>query len=218
MENWQIGIFVFIICIGLYFIKDRHFSKTDSLLMDMVDPEQYIIKLEKEIKINTNEKFIKMLNVNISTGLFLRGKFDEAINLLKTIDIGYLNKDFKRVYYNNYILCLLQLERLDEAKEFKETKMEILQEKSRNDRVNISVQRVLAIYDFYFNENTTQCKKTFEYLIEINKINLYTVTLSYYLGLILIKEGKVREARPYFEMVQRIGSKTFYAEKIKGLI
>jgi len=102
---------VVILYLVIYFIPLlKRTNKLEAKLAEGKDIKGYIADIDQMMNKTKNKKYENFLMINKSSGLLALGKYREAANLLKLVDLGSLPNIYIVQYYNNLLYSQLMQE------------------------------------------------------------------------------------------------------------
>ena len=122
-------ITILIVMTGYIIISIIRSKKRLSLLEDDCDPEAFLERTEKQRAITgTNKKINTYFDIDRSAGLITLGRFEEAKDILLSIDKNILSRknDTLLVYTINLMSCLYELGEVASAEELFEIQIPTL--------------------------------------------------------------------------------------------
>lgn len=210
------GITFLIIIIGYIFIANKRSRKRLNLLKKYCDPYKFLNATEEQQKITgKNPKINAYLNIDKSVAFILMGNFQQAKEVLLSIDKSYLsNKSGTLLLYTiNLISCLYELGELSDAEELFETQIPILA--PVNKRMNLAVNLLIA-ERFFFLNRYKESKEKFEEILSNEKLDKCTrLSILYTLAQIDKQNGDLISARNKYKEILDNGNKLYIAVKSK---
>ncbi|MDD5095413.1 MAG: hypothetical protein PHV74_13700 [Dehalococcoidia bacterium] len=202
------------------FMTTRRWSKRSrfvGLLLQEGNISGFIGEMDKDIANAKHGGYRTTLLVNKTTGLYYKGEWAAAVNLLKSIDPAPFPRVVKAVYYNNFLLSTLSLGRIDEANEICAHHSEWLTPKTNNQGLNCVLRSTVASLAYY-NGKLPESKSEFMRLLGMPRPKIYAAVTHYFLGLISLKENCPQEALGHFDKAAAMGSNTWLPASIRPII
>lgn len=213
----------FLLCILLstliylivYIITLNNSTKILKSLTQELDPDKYLEAINKKISKCKKEKNKEMLKVNKTAGLIEKGNFEEAIELLKTIDINNLSLPFKVAYEINMIAALYSSDKIKEANELYKEKENFFNELIlKHKQFTYPVMHLKVSYNYYTG-NYNETKGLINEL-QKNKLSKASyINLEYILGLTEIREGNIEEGKRRLELLLKPTEKLYIHKVIE---
>ncbi len=219
-------ILLFLLIIGVYLLFFIPIYLKTKKLVKMLnvdnDVEGFLTEIDKEIDKTKNKKYMNYLMINKSAGLSALGKYKEAVNLLKLVDLKELPKLYIVQYYNNLLYCLLMSEKLDEAEGVFKSTESLLSDYLKQKSLKKAIKSTLATYEFYKGDISKSQKMFEELLFEEDLILYQSISINYFLALIYLQGNEKIKAKEKLEVVVKIGYKNIHIYKkatnfLKGL-
>ena len=177
------------------------------------NPAEIIKVTEQELSIHKkNKKAVAYLNIDKATGLIAQGNFEQAKELLLTIDKSYLTeKNGLLLNYNlYYVTCLYELNLIDDAEEFYEKN--IVNLIKNNEKQALTIELIEGERAFYLQKYTNSKQKLQNILN--NSISLMSrLRILYKLAFIDIYNGDQENAKVKLKEVAELGNGLFVAQK-----
>lgn len=209
------GITILIVMIGYLIIAFIRGKKRLSLLDDDCDPEAFLERTEKQRSITGKDpKFNTYFDIDRAAGLITLGKFEEAKEILLSLDKSKLSRknDSLLVLTINLIICFYELGEINRAEKLFETQLPALP--PINPRIILAVNLLVAERFFYlnrFNESREQFNK-----IPHQKLSKRArLEVLYFLAQIDEKEGNKEAAMGKYNQVASEGNKLWIARMSK---
>jgi tetratricopeptide (TPR) repeat protein len=192
--------------------------RKSSLIDKKCDPVAFLERIEKDrIKSKKNEKWEEYLNLQISAGLILLGKFEEAKNMLLNIDEKYLS--YRNGTYMSHTInlmeCYYSLGEIESAERLFEKKVPLIT--AFNTKTRLSLKMIIAIRFFYLGRYQ-ESRETFEEILSQKLYKSLEIEIAYYLAQIDEKENKIEDSLKRYQRVTEEGNKLWIAEKAKERI
>ncbi|MBM7613821.1 hypothetical protein [Alkaliphilus hydrothermalis] len=205
---------VIILYLVIYFIPLLKRTKNlESKLAEGKDIKGYIAELDKMINKTKNKKYENFLMISKSSGLLALGKYREAANLLKLVDLGSLPNIYIVQYYNNLLYSQLMQENLNDAEALREASRKLLGKYEKQKSLKNSIKNTFATYEYYLGDLEKSQSMFEELLKDQNSILLYKIASHYFLGLIDLKKENKEQAKEKFEKVLNTGHNNIFFEK-----
>jgi len=148
------GVTTFIIiAVGYFIIAINRNKGRLSLLEEKCNPQLFIEATEKQMLITgKNHKIYTYLCIDKAAGLIVKGEFQEAIDILHSIDKASLSitNGSLLLYTLNLIICLYELGDTTQAEEIFETQVPLLA--PVNQRMVLTMEMLVAERYFYINK------------------------------------------------------------------
>lgn len=204
------------VAIELYLTHQRS-KKVVAILHDQGDPQLFLEEMEKDEKIAKEKKMYDVHLLNKSAGLFYLGRWQEAFDALESVNIKKLPPLFKYLYFNNKLANLLGAEQVDAAKALIEDNKSLLDNFPTSNQMLLIIWKNNNAWLDYYKGDYAKSRAVFEETLPINKIQLSKGMTYYFLGLIDLKESKVKDARDHFTKALELSDKTFIKSKINTI-
>ncbi|PKM66497.1 MAG: hypothetical protein CVU95_10975 [Firmicutes bacterium HGW-Firmicutes-2] len=197
---------------GYIFIALSRNKKRLHLLEDLCDPYAFIEATERQRAITGKDpKINAYLNVDYCAGLILLGRFQEAKDLLLSIDQKYLSKKNGTllIYTINLISCCYGMGEIPEAEVLFETKIPLLS--PVNSKLTLYTELLIAERLYMHGKLLESKEKYNECLVE--KISLrQRLCIFYSLAQIDEAFGDLQAAHEKYEEVVKYGNRLWVAE------
>ncbi len=210
------AITVLIVMIGYLFIAFMRGKKRLSLLDYECDPEAFLERTEKQWAITgKNPKFNKYFDIDRAAGLITLGRFEEAKEILLSIDTSKLSSKNSTllIFTINLMICFYELGEINRAEELFETQLPVLP--PIYPRVLLAVNQLVAERFFYlkrYNESREQFNKILN-----QKLSRRTrLEVLYYLAQIDEQDGNKEAAMVKYNQIANEGNKLWIAKMARG--
>jgi tetratricopeptide (TPR) repeat protein len=208
-------ITILIVMTGYIIISIIRSKKRLSLLEDDCDPEAFLERTEKQRAITgTNKKINAYFDIDRSAGLITLGRFEEAKDILLSIDKNILSRknDTLLVYTINLMSCLYELGEVASAEELFEIQIPSLA--PINNRILLATNLLVAERFFYlkrYDESREQLNKVLN-----QKLSKRTrMEILYCLAQMDEEEGNEEAAMVKYSQVASEGNKLWIAKKAR---
>ncbi len=167
-------IWALLVVIRMYLIngKNKEYGKMlehlSKILTEENNPERYIEMCNNYINKVNDDKFKAMLKVNSAAGYASLGRYDEAAEVLKAVDVSYLAESHKAILYNNLAQYAFLTGRDEEGLKYVNDNRQLLLKYLRNKNVAATFMITFA-YDYYYHENKQIAKKYAQNIIDLIK-------------------------------------------------
>jgi len=211
---------VVILYLVVYFIPLlKRTNKLEAKLAEGKDIKGYIADIDQMMNKTKNKKYENFLMINKSSGLLALGKFREAANLLKLVDLGSLPNIYIVQYYNNLLYSQLMQENLNDAEALREATKKLLGKYEKQKSLRNNIKNTLATYEYYLGD-LDKSQSMFEELLKNQEvILLQRIASQYFLGLIDLKKDRKAQAKERFEKVlNNDHNNIFFEKKATGLL
>jgi len=190
-------------------------KKRLSLFENECDPEKFLLRTEKQKEITgKNPKVKALLDIDCAAALILSGKFDEAKEVLLSIDknkLSYRNGSLL-AYTINLISCYYELGEIDRAEELYETQMPTLS--PVNKRMMLAVNMLMA-ERFFFLKRYNESREYFNRLWKEKLSKCRRLEILYRLAQMDELEGNTESAIKRYQKVADNGNKLWIAAKAR---
>ncbi|OPZ89070.1 MAG: hypothetical protein BWY74_02880 [Firmicutes bacterium ADurb.Bin419] len=147
----------------------------------------------------------------------LKGDWQQALDILGSIDTKYISKNpIDICYYNCLLFASLFSEKFDEAVNLFMSNMKMFTPNTNNKNLNGMIKTNLAALE-YFTGDVEESKKMLSDLIKGDLQGYYRLIALYLLGMVYLKDGDVEMSDKYFDDAIAVGGETFLPNKIKGI-
>ena len=206
------GIITWVVSVAGYIIIGYIRNKKRlRLLEEMCDPQAFIEATERQRKITGKDRKINAcLDVDRSAGLILMGKFQEAKEVLLSINKSYLSNinGILLAYTINLMSCLYELGEIDEAEALFETQVPLLSPVNRPLRL---AMKSLAADRLFFLNRYEESGEKFRQLLREKISKRVRLGILYRLAQIDQKAGDMRSAEKKFKEVADNGNQLWIA-------
>ena len=206
------AITVLIVMIGYISIAFIRAKKRLNLLDYECDPEAFLERTEKQRAITgKNPKFNAYFDIDRAAGLITLGRFEEAKEILLSIDTSKLSSKNNSllIYTINLMMCFYELGEINRAEELFETQIPGLP--PINQRVLFAINQLVAERFFYlkrYNESREQFNKILNQ--KLTKRNRLEVL--YFLAQMDEQEGNKEAAMDKYNQIANEGNKLWIAK------
>lgn len=211
-------ITILIVMSGYLIIGIMRSKKRLSLLDDDCDPEAFLERTEKQkVIVGKNLKLNTYLDVDKAAGLITLGRFDEARDILLSIDKSKLSRknDSLLVYEINLMLCYYELGETEKAEELFEMTIPTLP--PINSRIALHVKVLIAERCFYLKRYEESREKFNQ--IGNKKLSKRTqLGILYSLAQMDEQEGNIEAAVLKYDQVAVEGNKLWIAKKARAWV
>ncbi len=168
-----IFVWAVIMVVRMYIINGRNkeysgmLEQLDKILTDDNDPEKYIRKCNDYILKVDDEAFKEMLKLNSATGYSCMCKYDEAIDVLKSVDLSLLNPGHKIVAMNNLAQYSYLIGDADAGNKYVNDNFDNMRRYVGNKNFAATFMITFAFYYYYKgNKNKADefCEKVIEFI------------------------------------------------------
>lgn len=191
-------------------------NKRTGLLNTECDPEAYLGKMEKlrEKSVGKNPKATACLDINISAALISSGEFEEAKEVLLSIDKNLLSvKNGSLFAYTvNLIWCYYELGETELAEKLFETQMPVLA--PINKKMTVTVQMLVADR-YFFLKRYAESRECLTKLWKEKMNRRNRLEILYRLAQIDELEGNTEAALKKYSQVAMNGNKLWIAAKAR---
>ncbi|TYQ18351.1 UNVERIFIED_CONTAM: hypothetical protein Cloal_0783 [Acetivibrio alkalicellulosi] len=212
-------IITIVIVMSLYmFIFITRSKKRVYLLETNCNPKAFLDETDKQISmVGKDKKMNGYLNIEKSAGLIELGNFNEAKDILLSIDKKILSKKYGtyQVYYINLIVCLYELGEIEEAEEIYKEEIDHLNHK--NSTITIAL-KVLEAERLFFTENYSESKNKFNELLDQQTTPRTHLAILFRLGKIDEKTGDINGAKEKYMEVAKNGNKLWIAQQAREFL
>ncbi|MFA9398619.1 MAG: tol-pal system YbgF family protein [Clostridiaceae bacterium] len=205
----------FIVMIAYLIISIFRGKKRINLLEENCDPEAFLEATEKQRKITgKNPKMNSYFDIDKSAGLILLGQFQEAKEVLLSIDQNLLsNKNGTLLIYTiNLIACLHELGEIEESEKIYENQIPLLS--PINKRLVLSMNFLIADRLFFLGR-LDESKENFNELLKQKVSKRIYLSVLYRLAQIEEKTGNTEDARSKYKEVADKGNNLWIAKQTK---
>jgi tetratricopeptide (TPR) repeat protein len=180
-------------------------------------PDDFLREIDQDIRVHgPTSRLGRALVINKSAGLCYLGRFEEAADLLGSLDVRWLPGTFQSLHRNNYLMVLLHLQRWDDARRLVEQNPRLLSPTTRAQTVNTAMRGTLAIYDLFCGDRE-RGKRVLGELIKMPDHDHMRAFRLYYLGLALLQEGQYEEAYGHFRLAASLAPYSFLPREVERL-
>ncbi len=210
------GIITFItVMIGYTIIAYMRNKKRINLLEEGCDPEAFLEAIEKQRAIvGEKDKYNTYLDIDKAVGLISMGEFEEARELLMSIDKTYLSvkNGMLLIYTIDLLCCLYELGEISHAEEIFETQIPLLP--PVNPRMTLSM-KLLVAERFLFLNRYEKSRKKFQELLNEKMTKRVRISVLYSLAKIDENTGDIDSAQNKYKEVAESGNKLWIAKEAK---
>jgi tetratricopeptide (TPR) repeat protein len=204
--------------VGYIIISYIRSKKRLNLLEEQCDPHAFIEATERQRNITgRNPRINAYLDIDKAAGLILTGQFQEAKQVLYSIDKSKLSvkNGTLLVYTVNLISCLYELGEFSDAEELFETQIPILP--PVNQRMTLAMELLIA-ERFFFLNRYEESKEKFYQMLNQKISKRIRLCILYRLGKIDEKAGNIASAREKYTEVAAHGNKLWIAAQAKDCL
>ncbi len=198
---WTIGpvmlLTVIAYVIAIIWTSIREQKNVVKILMVEGQPDLYLQKMKILQNQFQSDKYKRLMEINIASGLIYEGSVDDALTMLEALSLRGFNPMHKGVYYNNLAFAYLMKNRVNEAQDIFKTHIGEMLAADRDPMVKSCARCTQAILDYKQNRIEIALE-TLERLLEKDLMPLQKSVALYYRGLILKKIGK-EDPKPIFK-------------------
>ncbi|MBU5484164.1 tripartite tricarboxylate transporter TctB family protein [Clostridium sp. MSJ-11] len=210
------GIITFVtVIIGYIIIANVRNKKRVNLLEENCDPQAFLEATEKQRDmIGKKDKYSTYLNIDKAAGLINMGEFQNAKELLMSIDKTQLSvrNGTLLAYTINLLCCLYELGEISHAEEIFETQVPLLP--PVNARMTLSM-KLLVAERFLFLNRYEESKEKFQELLNEKMTKRMRISVLYDLAKIDESTGDIDSAQKKYREVAELGNKLWIAEEAK---
>ncbi len=202
-----IGVFAvyMIIIIWTSVREQRNIIK---ILMVEGQPDLYLQRMNLLKKQIRGDKFKRLIEVNIASGLIYDGNVDEALNILESLSLRGFTPMHKGVYYNNLAFAYLMQNRINDSQEIFKKHIGEMLAADRDPMVQSCARCTQAILDFK-QRRVHIAYETLDRLLEKDLMPLQKAVALYYKGLIMKDLGKEGISHVFEESSSKAGNTVF---------
>lgn len=212
-RNVLVAVLLLGLASGIWLIFFRNISFKNYLLNGKIN--QYIQYCDRQIaplrKSRNNPTYLMWL-INVSVGLLYKGDFDEALRILRDMDIRNLPREAIGVYYNNFILCLLYSSNVTEAKFVYD--MNVKGSSSKNKSTVYFIARLQAIIECMIG-NYAKSAETFDSIPDKGCPKLFYCEKYFHLGKCHLGLGENEKARECFQKALPFAGETIFKASLE---
>jgi tetratricopeptide (TPR) repeat protein len=189
-------------------------------------PYEFLKAIDAELERNHRGAVRELLHLNRSAGLVYIGAFEEALKSLRCINLDVLGKGWfgrqrrftDALYYNNLLYTLLCAGHYREAVEIWSEHSTKIIPSTGHGLLDHCLKGTAATYQYHCGD-LGQARNTLERLLQDPEIpQLYKAHRLYYLGRILLAEGRFEQGMKHVEEAARLAPGGFLAEEPKRLV
>ena len=164
-------IWAVLIVIRMYIVNGRNkeyaqmLKHLDKILTEDNDPEKYIKKCGDYAERVEDEAFKEMLRVNSAVGYSCMGKYEEALDVLKSADLQRLNPGHRALALNNMAQFCYFLGRDEEGTKYVEDNFQTFQRYLANKNLAAAFMTTFCFY-YYIRGNKVKAQRYTETVIE----------------------------------------------------
>jgi len=204
-----------IIVVGYMVIAYIRSKKRLNLLEENCNPQSFIEATEKQILITgKNHKINMYLCIDKAAGLIVKGEFQEALEILNTIDQSCLSlkNGTLLVYTLNLIICFYELGDITQAEEIFETQVPLLAPVNR--RMVLAMKMLVAERYFYINKYE-ESKEQFQQLLKEQSSRRTQMEILFRLAQIEEVKGNISDAKQKYMEVAEKGGELWVASQAR---
>lgn len=167
-------IWAVLIIVRMYIINGRNkeyahmLDHLNKILTEDNDPEKYVKKCNDYAQKVEDEAFKEMLKVNSAVGYSCMGRYEEALDVLKSADIERLNPSHKAVAINNIAQFSYFIGNYDEGTKYVEDNFQVMQKYLGNKSFAATFMTTFSFY-YYIKGNKNKAEKYTANVIEFIK-------------------------------------------------
>lgn len=210
------GIITFItVMIGYIIIAYMRNKKRINLLEEECNPEAFLEATEKQRAIvGKKDRHNTYLDIDKAVGLISMGEFEEAKELLMSIDKTYLSakNGTLLIYTIDLLYCLYELGEISHAEEIFETQIPLLL--PVNPRITLSM-KLLVAERFLFLNRYEESREKFQELLNEKMTKRVRISVLYSLAKIDENTGDIDSAQNKYKEVAESGNKLWIAREAK---
>lgn len=206
-----LSFIVVITGLELFFLIRRSYQVKAHL--DRGDVKKFLEDTEGEIKYAAGQ-WKRCYQINKTAGLYYLGRFEEAIDLLDTIEYRKLPKLYRALYINNRLANLLGAKRIEEAQKLIESNETVFQPTVQNRPIYHALQSNLGVYKYLKGERQT-ARYLLEESLKSHQNPLGQAMAYYYLGCIARDEGQPSIAQEHFLRAKELGKNIYIADLLR---
>ena len=164
-------IWAVLIVIRMYIVNGRNkeyaqmLKHLDKILTEDNDPEKYIKKCWDYAERVEDEAFKEMLRVNSAVGYSCMGKYEEALDVLKSADLQRLNPGHRALALNNMAQFCYFLGRDEEGTKYVEDNFQTFQSYLAHNNLAAAFMTTFCFY-YYIRGNKVKAQRYTEKVIE----------------------------------------------------
>lgn len=169
-----IVIWAVLVVVRMYIINGRNkeyahmLDHLNKILTEDNDPEKYVKKCGDYAARVEDESFKEMLKVNSAVGYSCMGRYEEALDVLRSADLARLNPSHKAVAINNIAQFSYFLGKDEEATKCVEDNFQMMQKYLANKNFAASFMTTFSFY-YYHKGNKNKAERFTENVIEFIK-------------------------------------------------
>ncbi len=219
-----IGIgFSFIMLNFLNFFTLLEFKRAGKYLDDECDPDKYSQIINDIYDHNKIKVFRVTLLTHKAMALCSIGKYEENLELLKSIDIDQypIQIEIKILYYNNLADAYIRVGEIGKGAVILSKANEMIDRARFNEKRKNLLKNCLESnsIDVLINENKLdEAEKLILGKMKIFLNNRHLVELKNSLATLYLKQGRIDDAKDCLDFVVNKGNKLFIAQKAKKLL
>ncbi len=167
-------IWAVLIVIRMYIINGRNKEYTNMLdhlnkiLTEDNDPEKYVKKCNDYANKVEDESFKEMLRVNSAVGYSCMGRYEEALEVLKSADLARLNPSHRALAINNLAQFSYFLGKYDEGTKYVDDNFQMMQKYLASKSLAAAFMTTFCFY-YYVKGNKNKAERYTENVIEFIK-------------------------------------------------
>ncbi|MEW9095268.1 MAG: hypothetical protein AB2417_09320 [Clostridiaceae bacterium] len=203
------------VMIGYIIIASVRNKKRLDLLEENCDPQGFLEATEKQRAITgKKDKYNAYLNIDRAAGLITMGEFQNAKEVLLSIDKTHLSvkNGALLIYTINLLCCLYELGEISHAEEIFETQIPLLP--PVNARMTLSM-KLLVAERFLFLNRYEESKEKLQELLNEKITKRMRISVLYNLAKIDENTGDIDSAQKKYKEVADNGNKLWIAEEAK---
>lgn len=165
-------IWAVLMVIRMYLIngKNKEYAQMldhlNKILTEENNPERYIEMCNNYINKVDDDKFKAMLKINSAAGYATQSRYDEAAEVLKSVDISSLAESHRAILYNNLAQYAFLTGKDDEGRKYVEDNRPLLLKYLKNKNMAATFMITFA-FDFYYKGNKQFSEQYAKNIIEL---------------------------------------------------
>lgn len=202
-----LGVFA-VYMLAIIWTSIRNQKNIIKILMVQGQPDLYLQRMNLLKAQIRGDKFKRLIEINIATGLIYEGKVDDAIHILESLSLKGFSPMHKGVYYNNLAFAYLMQNRVHDSQEIFKKHIGEMLAADRDPMVKSCARCNQAILD-YKQKRIHIAHDTLDRLLEKDLLPLQKAVILYYKGLIMKELGKDGICRIFEESSSHAGNTVF---------
>lgn len=170
MFSGIVVVWAILMVVRMYIINGRNkeyaqmLEHLNKILAEDNDPEKYIKKCNDYIEKVDDSAFKEMLKVNSAVGYSVMGKYEEAIEVIKSADLSKLNPSHRAVAINNLAQFSYFLGIDEDGTKYVEDNFQVMQKYLSNKNFAATFMTTFSFY-YYLRGNKSKAEKYTENVI-----------------------------------------------------